>query len=269
VTSDGVVIIDTPQLPSEAVEMRRTAERLGPIRFVINTEHHVDHIFGNYYFRGAGTVVHHEAVYANFMAPAPGVDPFDFAVAATEKDDPAGVHLLPDRETYTANMNRAAITFSGDLTLRVGDRTFELLHTPGHTPGQVAIHVPEERVVFTGDTIFSECRTFLMESELTGWHAALDRIEALDVDWIVPGHGPVTTLAAVRIQRAVLHEWVARVAEAVAKGWSRHETQERIDAAAGLRPDIGIDHMAEYISTLNAGSLWDKLTSVERDGRRL
>ena len=47
VTSDGVVAIDTPQLPSRAVEWRAVAESHGPIRYLINTEHHVDHIFGN------------------------------------------------------------------------------------------------------------------------------------------------------------------------------------------------------------------------------
>ena len=46
-TSDGVVVIDTPQLPTRAVAMRAEAESHGPIRYLINTEHHVDHIFGN------------------------------------------------------------------------------------------------------------------------------------------------------------------------------------------------------------------------------
>ena len=59
VTSDGVVVIDTPQLPTKAIAMRSEAESHGPIRYVINTEHHVDHIFGNFYFKGAGPVVHH------------------------------------------------------------------------------------------------------------------------------------------------------------------------------------------------------------------
>ena len=43
VTSDGVVVVDTPQLPTKAVAMRALAEDHGPIRYVINTEHHVDH----------------------------------------------------------------------------------------------------------------------------------------------------------------------------------------------------------------------------------
>src|SRR5215210_7989987 len=67
VTSGGVVVIDTPQLPTKAVAMRQQAEQHGPVRFVINTEHHVDHIFSNYWFKGAGEVVHHQGVADNFM----------------------------------------------------------------------------------------------------------------------------------------------------------------------------------------------------------
>ncbi len=87
-TSEGVVVIDTPQLPTRAVAMRRLAETHGPIRYVINTEHHVDHIFGNYYFKGAGTVVHHQGVYDNFMLPSPDLDPFAYAAEAIPTDDP-------------------------------------------------------------------------------------------------------------------------------------------------------------------------------------
>ena len=54
VTSDGVVAIDTPQLPTRAVAMRAEAEAHGPIRYLINTENHVDHIFGNWWYPGRG-----------------------------------------------------------------------------------------------------------------------------------------------------------------------------------------------------------------------
>jgi len=69
-TADGVVVVDTPQLPSKAVAMRRAVERLGLIRYLINTEHHVDHIFGNYWFKGI-PVVQHQGLYDRFMVPSP------------------------------------------------------------------------------------------------------------------------------------------------------------------------------------------------------
>lgn len=258
-TSEGVVVVDTPQLPTRAVAMRQLAELHGPIRYVINTEHHVDHIFGNYYFKGAGTVVHHQGVYDNFMLPSPDLDPFAYAAEAIPTDDPDGRSIFPDRDEYFKDPNKATVVFTGDLTLRVGGHTFHLLHTPGHTPGQVAVHVPEERVVFTGDTVFSECQTWLMTSDVRQWLGSLARVAALDVDHVVPGHGPVTTTRYLATQRAVLIEWVNAVAAAVAKGWSREETIERVDFAARYPVDIGQGYMMGHIQTQNAASLYDKL----------
>lgn len=270
-TADGVVVIDTPQLPTKAVAMRAAAESHGPIRYVVNTEHHVDHIFGNYFFRGAGTVVNHRALYERFMVVFPELDPFAYAYESipgdrprgTDLDDAGAVPLWPDRDVYYADPNKGRIVFTGDLTLRVGEHTFELLHTPGHTPGQIAVHVPEERVVFTGDTVFSGCQTWLMTSDVEQWLAALERIRGLDVDWIVPGHGPVVTKQYLDVQRSQLMEWKSAVAAAIAKGWSRDETVARVHFEDRFGPvDVGQGYMMEYIQTLNAGSLYDKLTGA-------
>jgi cyclase len=259
VTSKGVVVIDTPQLPTQAIAMRAEAEKHGPIRYVINTEHHIDHIFGNYYFKGAGTVVHHKYVYDNFMTVYPELDPFVYAEEAM-MDDPDGRALFPRRDDYFAEPNKAEMVITGDTTLHVGDHTFHLLHTPGHTPGQIAVHVPEERLVFTGDTVFSHVQTWLMTSNVEQWLAALDRIQALDVDYVVPGHGPVVDPTYVDVQRALLLEWKTAVASAIAKGWTREETVARVSFSDRYPVDIGQEHMMNYIQTLNAGSLYDKIS---------
>jgi len=267
VTADGVVVIDTPQLPTRAVAMRAEAETHGPIRYLINTEHHVDHIFGNYFFKGAGVVVEHQALFDNFMVVTPDLDPYAYAKEAIPTDDPAGAAIFPDRDTYYADPNKGSIVFTGDLTLTVGDKTFQILHTPGHTPGQVAVYVPEDRVVFTGDTIFSGCQTWLMTSDVDRWITALDRIAALDVDHVVPGHGPVTTPRYFAVQRSNLLDWKAAVAAAVAQGWGREETIARVNFADRYPVDIGQGYMMEHIQTLNAASLWDKFTAGAADDR--
>ena len=262
-TSDGVVVIDTPQLPTKAVAMRALAESHGPIRYLVNTEHHVDHIFGNYYFKGAGAVVNHQGLYDRFMVVYPELDPFVYAHEALPTDDPEGEAIFPDRDLYYRDPNKGTIVFTGDLTLRVGDHTFSLLHTPGHTPGQLAVHVPEERVVFTGDTIFSGCQTWLMTSNVPQWLEALERIRTLDVDRIVPGHGPVVGKEYLDVQRSHLQAWIDAVEAAIAKGWTRDETVGRVNFKDQFGPvDIGQGYMMEYIQTWNAGSLYDKLTGA-------
>src|SRR5947207_2781436 len=106
VTSVGVAVIDTPQLPTRAVAMRRAAEEHGPIRYLINTENHVDHIFGNHWFRGAGEVVIHQALWDIFMDPKAALDPFEYALEAIPTDDPEAATLIPDRDDYYANLPR-------------------------------------------------------------------------------------------------------------------------------------------------------------------
>jgi cyclase len=264
VTSDGVVVIDTPQLPTKAVAMRREAESHGPIRYVINTEHHVDHIFGNYYFRGTGPVIAHAEVAGNFMLKSQHPSPYDYAREALPTDDPEGIAIFPDEETYFQDPNRPAITFTEDLTLRLGGHTFELLFTPGHTVGQIAVHVPEERAVFTGDTVFCECQTWLYVSSVEQWLIALERIRSLDVDHVIPGHGPVTTKAYLDVQRAFLMEWVAAVAAGVAKGWTKDECIARISFADRYPVDIGQEYMMAHIQRENVSALYDKLVAGAR-----
>src|SRR3989304_1095724 len=82
-----------PQLGPRGAE----AETPGPIPYVINPEQHVDHIFGNYFFKGAGRVVHHQGVYDNFMVVGPLLDPFAYAAEAIPTDDPDGAAIFPDR----------------------------------------------------------------------------------------------------------------------------------------------------------------------------
>ena len=118
--------------------------------------------------------------------------------------------------------------------------------------------------MFTGDTIFSGVQTWLMTSNVDQWLEALERIRALpDVDYLVPGHGPVVTLDYVQTQRAVLMAWKAAVADAVAKGWSRDETIARVRFDDAFGPvDVGQAYMMDHIQNNNAGTLWDKLTAT-------
>ncbi len=231
VTSDGVVVIDTPQLPTKAVAMRQEAESHGPIRYLINTENHVDHIFGNYWFRDAGEIVNHKALWDIFMDPKAALDPFDYALEAIPSDDPegAGAPFRSGRLLRRPAARHRCVHRRPDAEGR-RPHTIHCLWTPGHTPGQLAVHVPEERVVFTGDTIFSGCQTWLMTSNVDQWIEALERIRALpDVDHVVSGHGPVVTLDYVITRNArCCSTWKAAVADAVAKGWTREETIDRV-----------------------------------------
>jgi cyclase len=78
------------------------------------------------------------------------------------------------------------------LTIRVGDRELHLLEVgPAHTRGDTLVHAPAERVLFSGDILFSGAHPIAWAGPVSNWIAACDRILAMDVEVIVPGHGPL------------------------------------------------------------------------------
>ncbi|MEO1015528.1 MAG: MBL fold metallo-hydrolase [Pseudomonadota bacterium] len=90
-------------------------------------------------------------------------------------------------------------TFSGRMDLKVGDRAVELIEVgPAHTLGDVLVHVPDARTVFTGDILFVESTPIMWAGPVLNWIEACERIIEMDPDVIVPGHGPITDAAGVR-----------------------------------------------------------------------
>ena len=100
-----------------------------------------------------------------------------------------------------------------------------------------------------------------MTSDVDQWITALNTIGQLDVDTVIPGHGPVTNKEYLAVQRSMLMEWKTAVAVGVALGWSREETVGRVNFSERYPVDVGQGYMMDYIQNLNAGSLYDKLTA--------
>ena len=90
-------------------------------------------------------------------------------------------------------------TFSGEHSLKVGDKRVYLIEVgPAHTAGDVLVHVPRDKTVFTGDILFIEGTPIMWAGPVSNWIAACDRIIDLNCDTIVPGHGPITDAHGVR-----------------------------------------------------------------------
>jgi cyclase len=100
-------------------------------------------------------------------------------------------------------LTRPTRTFSGRLDLDVGGRKVELIEVgPAHTHGDLIVHVPDARVVFAADVAFIGSTPVMWVGPLEGWLRALDTIEALEPEVVVPGHGPITDLAGLATLRA-------------------------------------------------------------------
>lgn len=83
--------------------------------------------------------------------------------------------------------------FVTEGTLNIGGTTLQVFHTPGHSPGSVSYYWPQHKALFTGDLIFKEGlgRTDLPGGSSTQLKESILRMAALDIEWILPGHGEI------------------------------------------------------------------------------
>jgi len=257
VTGEGTVFIDTPQWISAILSMREAAEARGPVRYLINTEGHIDHIFGNHWFADVD-IIGHEKLDELFWTVAGDLPCYEYSVDIIKRQDKDFLHLMPSEEDYI--VARPNIKIGDKMILKTGGLSFEIYHTPGHSTSQLAVLVPEEGVLFTGDTIFSGCQTWLHSAEIGPLLDSLSFLEKLEYEFIVPGHGPVVGKQYIKEQRAFIYEWITAVAKGIEAGWPLDECQKRISFSDRYPVDIGQEEMMEYIQNTNVARCYAYLS---------
>ena len=187
-------------------ELRAAVGRKGrEVDFLVNTHANGDHTYGNRLVEGAEIIASKAAaeemdevppaMLAAMVQAAPTLGELgDYVKHCFGAFDFEGIVLPP--------VNR---TFEGSLDLLVGDTCVELIEVgPAHTRGDVLVHVPDQGVVYTGDILFIDGTPIIWAGPVRNWIEACERIEAMDVEAIVPGHGPVTDKGGTRAVREYL-----------------------------------------------------------------
>lgn len=184
-TADGVVAIDALGSPALAEALLDEAVRLTgkPVRHVIVTHYHADHVYGLQVFKARGAAI---------IAHAAGRDYLNSDTAALRLEA-SRLELAPwvDASTRLVPADRWVV---GDTVLEIGGERIELRHVgPAHTPEDLAVHLPGRRVLFAGDLVFRGRIPFVGQADSRRWIAALDVLLALRPAVLVPGHGPPST----------------------------------------------------------------------------
>lgn len=264
VTTDGVFMVDTPQQPIDAVRWRERLQEYGPIRQLVNTEPHIDHISGNAYFPGV-EVIGQVGLRERYEQAIPGMTSPE-RLETIKAADPDSVWLF-NHPHYPPNPPTR--TFSDELTVHLGNHSIQILHMPGHTAPQTGVLLPDEGVLFTGDNIFNGCKTFIQEADPWQWLATLDRIAALDVPVIVPGHGEPCDRQYIPQQKQVIADWVGAVEDFVRRGLTEDE--------AVKQPALDVDPFAigqrlfprhDAVNELNVRNLHRRIRARTGDGER-
>lgn len=254
VTREGVVMIDTPQLPADAIKWRDEIAKHGTVRYLINTEPHGDHFTGNYFFKG--TVVAHEGTRKAILAAS--------VKDLKERLKQTSPESLPLMKRY--RFRPPTITLSERLTIHLGDHTFQLINLPGHTPYQVAVFIPEERVAFTSDNIFHKVQPFLHQAIPYEWLDSLKRLQELEADVLVPGHGELCDRSYLPEMSAVIKAWIDAISAAIKQGLSLEKTCAKIVKEAqdrtskiGCYPREGSKSIDEQLLRMNTENLYKVL----------
>ncbi len=171
----------------------------GKIATIVNTHANGDHCHGNGCCPQAEIIASEAS--AREMAEVPPATLAMFK-AAGAKLGPAGTYFADVFAPFDfENVEERAPTktFSGAMDMKVGDKAVRLIEVgPAHTGGDVLVHVPGDKAVFTGDILFIDGTPLMWAGPVANWIRACETIIAMDVDIIVPGHGPITDKAGVR-----------------------------------------------------------------------
>jgi glyoxylase-like metal-dependent hydrolase (beta-lactamase superfamily II) len=185
--------------------MRDAAAAARDIDTVVNTHANGDHCYGNALVKDA-TILASKAC-AEEMQELPAS-----ALAALFQAAPqlgaAGEFLQKIFGRFEFEGIESVLpnrTFEGELSWKVGNKELRLMEVgPAHTKGDVLVHCVSDRVVFTGDILFIEGTPIIWEGPVDNWIRACERIEGMDVDVVVPGHGPITNRDGARQVREYL-----------------------------------------------------------------
>ena len=181
-----VVVIDSVASVKRAerflAEIRRITDL--PIKYLINTHAHPDHLWTNHLFHPSLTICHSKCR--------------EETLREREVDPSLYLALFPELEVEGVRVCPQDLTFEQGLTLyqgtEEGEREIRMVHPgPAHTRGDLFLHLPEEGVVFCGDLLFSPpCTPFVLMGSVRGSIKTLELLRNLQARVYVPGHGPLS-----------------------------------------------------------------------------
>ncbi|MDO8567343.1 MAG: MBL fold metallo-hydrolase [Dehalococcoidales bacterium] len=255
-TSDGIVLIDTPMMPTDAVRWQKDLAKKGTVRYIINTHHHLDHISGNVFFPGATVIAHAGAMEKYGSEARPGIPAISLLRKSVEQHDPEGVALLKEDQ-----FPPPSITFTDRLYLYVGKHTFELIHMPGHTPSHIGVYIPQEKVFFAGDNFTYQTQPSFGHSVPQAWVKSLKQVEEMDIDTIVPGHGEICGKAEVKEFRKFVETCIKMVKDAMKRGLTKEQAAKELsfEKLYPKNPDASAVHPGPDQQRFNVERLYDML----------
>lgn len=209
VGDDGVVVIDTFQDPEPAADLLAEIRKITnlPIRFVVNTHYHLDHVNGNDVFRAAGAVI---IAHKNARA-----------WIRTENIKMIDPPVTPDKKVRVQSIALPNVGYDSSVDLYLGSRRVNVRYYPGHTGGDSVVWVPDAHVVFCGDLLWKDHIPNLIDASTPAWIRTLDAMPAdYGMSTWIPGHGGVAQAEDLAVFKKYLVDLRGAVSRERAQGKS-------------------------------------------------
>lgn len=193
---DSSMLIDTLfdlRLTREMLASMAAVTQGAPISTLVNTHANGDHCWGNELVEGA-EIVASRACRDEMQSE---LKPADLAGLAQAEGLGAGIDYLRKRMRHFdfsgITLTLPTRVFDVSLSLEISGQSVELIEVgPAHTRGDTLVHVPRAKTVYTGDILFIDGTPIMWQGPVSNWIAACQTILEMDVETVVPGHGPVT-----------------------------------------------------------------------------
>ncbi|MFZ5918296.1 MAG: MBL fold metallo-hydrolase [Chloroflexota bacterium] len=248
-TREGAVIIDTLPFPQESIELGvfvRRASRQG-VRYVINTHHHADHVYGNYLFPEAELLAHEKCRRALLNHGQRGLDK-----AKAQVPELADVRLrIPD-----------VVFDRGEMIVHLGNKSLILTLAPGHTEDSITVYAKEEKVLFAADTIMPV--PYIVFGDADEMIASLNSISKLPIDSIVQGHGEVLLRGEVAetLETSVRYlQTIKKRAQAAVDKGAAKETLQRVGIEECGKSRIPLNGLVQQLHLANLMHLYEKFSA--------
>jgi glyoxylase-like metal-dependent hydrolase (beta-lactamase superfamily II) len=247
VTAEGVVVIDTLPFPAETRQVIEYIERRAPIKYVIYTHYHADHTYGGYLFRSAQFIAHELCRELLITRGDAGLK-----LARVQNPSLADVQLrLPD------------IVFTGEMTLRLGGKTFVLTHSPGHTPDGITVYIREDKILFAADTVMPV--PYIVDGEAFTLLKSLQVLKGMALENVVQGHGEIVLRGEINetINSSInyLNKMQLAAASALMANRSRDDMLQEYDIESCGKSRIALNGLVQQLHAANLIATYDRLST--------
>ena len=246
---DSVLVIDSLRVPSFARDLIQDVKTITekPIGFVIDTHSHWDHSWGNEEFLEA-TIIGHKNCYAEMIDMEWNEE---WRKKVVSSNDPWS------EEGNLVNITPPNMTFETSMQLYFGGREIDLKYFGrAHTSGDIYIHLPKEKIVFTGDVAQDGGVPYLGDCYPADWPETDNQLASLPIERFMSGHGPIGDHNALVEAKDFIHTLVDSVKHAIADGQDSLQASKYV--INEMSPKYGDWRSFDRIGE-NLPSVYDKL----------